>query len=728
MRDRIRRLLVWAWRHKLIVLGLVLLGLIGLVFAMHQTSGPAFCGSCHEMGYEHRTWSASSHHEVECSACHYHPGVVGMIRTKLQGAQEAVSHFRKGWTESEIGPGMAEVPSGRCLKCHAETKLPQEIAYHLLRHTHRKHLERGAECTQCHANVVHGGKAPFKNTPTMSACLKCHDGKQAPNDCSLCHLKLGEIKPALYNPAWVEHHRENIATTGRDRCASCHGEQFCRSCHAVGRPPSHTSNWVRSHADMNPKDRPQCAQCHPTRGDRPEADFCTECHTARKAHGTTYIREHPKEFQREPDACGRCHKERFCQDCHSIYMPHKTGWLAEHGAEAQHRRDSCRTCHKDHFCESCHTRGRPVSHTKDWRTTHPAVARTSSDGCRFCHPTDFCQSCHRKSPPTSHRERTWLRAHGGTALASRNSCRACHDASYCASCHRGVAMPHPSGWLHSHPASGRNPRTCQGCHQTAFCDACHRGSKPSTHDAQWGRRHGPVARTQKATCLRCHTERNCQVCHHIPMPHPKNIRSAHGTLARGEDGRYCGLCHKPEVCSACHKNRSSMPGSHRADQWLAKHGDAEGLDTRCMLCHKAKDCQDCHGLPMPHPENWLLTQHGCQTPSNAKACARCHDSDFCRTCHESTPPASHAAADFKQKHGADRSQEPLCVLCHGRDAAQKRDACQTCHRGVPMPHEDRFALKHKDVGSFDPKGTCLGCHELSYCKVCHADMSAQKQQ
>jgi hypothetical protein len=187
------------------------------------------------------------------------------------------------------------------------------------------------------------------------------------------------------------------------------------------------------------------------------------------------------------------------------------------------------------------------------------------------------------------------------------------------------------------------------------------------------------------------------------------------------------VCHKIDMCSACHSKPASMPTSHRTDQWLRKHGDAEGLDMRCALCHTQKFCQDCHGLQMPHPENWLLTQHGCAAPSEPKTCAKCHQPDFCQTCHRDTPPGSHDAADFRAKHGADRSQEPLCALCHGRYEKNSRDACLACHRGVQMPHPDRYAFAHKDVASFDPKGTCLACHGLSYCKVCHAEIPAAQQ-
>lgn len=720
MRNNIRRLLAWAGRHKPLVVAAFLVGFAGLLLAVHETSSSLFCGSCHEMGYAFRTWRASSHHEVDCSACHYHAGILGMVRAKMQGLRELAVHVTERPTEAEIGPGVAEVPPERCLKCHGEAKLPSEITYHLLRHTHASHLERGLSCTPCHSNVVHGGKAPFKNTPTMASCLKCHDGKQAPNECSLCHLRLGEIKPALYNPAWVQHHRENLETAGRESCSRCHGDQFCRSCHTVARPLSHTSTWVHDHAKMDPKDRPQCAQCHPTRGDRPEADFCTECHQARRAHGPGYVREHPKEFQKEPDTCGQCHKESFCQDCHTIYMPHKPEWFRQHGADAKSRRDSCRTCHKDEFCKECHTRGRPASHTQDWDVTHSGAARVSSTSCRVCHPTDFCQSCHRKALPANHRERQWIRAHGGTALANRESCRACHDSGYCASCHRGITMPHPTNWVRTHPSAGRDSRACRGCHADQFCSACHRGSKPKTHDAAWERRHGVAAKASKVSCLRCHQERYCDVCHRIPMPHPKTIRSTHAKLARGDSGRYCGVCHKPDVCSACHSSRASMPASHKQKGWLTGHGDAEGLDSRCSVCHKPNYCHDCHGLAMPHPENWLLTQHGCAALKDPVVCTRCHNSSFCGTCHKSTPPASHERPTFRRDHGADKAQEPLCALCHGRDTAHRRDACLTCHRGVPMPHEERYAFKHKQVASFDREGTCLGCHSLSECRICHA--------
>jgi len=69
----------------------------------------------------------------------------------------------------------------------------------------------------------------------------------------------------------------------------------------------------------------------------------------------------------------------------------------------------------------------------------------------------------------------------------------------------------------------------------------------------------------------------------------------------------------------------------------------------------------------------------------------------------------------------------LCALCHGRDEAAKRNACEACHGGTAMPHPERYALEHKEQGSFDPDSLCFRCHDLKYCKVCHAEITREAQ-
>jgi len=149
-----------------------------------------------------------------------------MIKAKVKGLRMVLKHITTGKEQLQRLVLKAEVPDLRCLQCHGDIREKETLDYHSLTVTHQKHLARGYHCTACHTNVVHGGNALWKNTPSMDTCFKCHDGKQARNNCSLCHKELGEIKPALYNPDWIQAHKRNIEDTGLDRCRTCHRQDF----------------------------------------------------------------------------------------------------------------------------------------------------------------------------------------------------------------------------------------------------------------------------------------------------------------------------------------------------------------------------------------------------------------------------------------------------------------------------------------------------------------------
>lgn len=705
--------------RRWIVGSLLVLGGVAASSLELWTKHPSSCSVCHEMRYDHDTWRTSSHSGVPCQACHTDYGAVQMLRNKLRAQKTEAP----GDPQQSVASGTqhrTRVPSKACLSCHPEDRLPGELRYHLLFVTHRRHLERGAECSKCHSRVVHGGKAPFKNTPTMAACLVCHNGKTAGNRCGLCHERLGEMRPPLYDPAWVSHHKENLRTTGQARCQSCHTEDFCHSCHASVRP--HPAGWVREHRDVAPEDRKQCSTCHRARPGRTESDFCIECHEAKRAHGKDFLRQHAQAVRDEPDTCRRCHEQKFCSDCHSIYTPHERGWLGAHPASARSSREGCRTCHEDTYCQACHTGARPKSHTPDWPTTHGPAGSRNTPACRVCHPTDFCRECHRKSPPSAHRSPDWTRVHGGAAVAAPASCRACHDEGECTSCHRGISMPHPDGWVRAHQRADVPVNACNACHGQAFCNACHRGSKPASHDERWEREHGDAGARSRARCLRCHSGSFCDSCHRVPMPHPANVSATHPDVARGKEGRYCALCHEETECADCHAH--SKPQSHRAPEWPKKHAGSQGADGRCAICHEAATCDECHGLPMPHPDAWTMGPHGAEARKAPAVCSRCHEPDECQACHQAMPPSSHAKKDFKKMHGAETAAEPLCALCHGANLDAKWDSCQTCHKGVKMPHPDDYALQHKGQASFKSDGPCLGCHQPDQCKPCHANEPA----
>ena len=645
---------VFRWRVRIplfrprIPLGIILAVLVvvfgGAGIAMHETSRPIFCLSCHEMGTPVETWRLSSHKDVACSKCHIMPGYVNMFKSKVTALRQVYLHIKGPVESSAI---RAHVPDTNCKACHPKTR--NLIVYHDLQVTHKAHWDRGIECTVCHGDVVHGPQAASVNTPRMATCFKCHNGKQAPNTCSTCHIVLGNRGPTTFTPEWVEAHKENIRTESGEACRRCHQQDFCNNCHRSAMP--HPPNWLVNHPQAYAKDSKSCRVCHalPTE-QKGEMAFCRDCHQIRRAHALNWLSVHQDAFRRNPNECSRCHEQKFCSDCHAIYQQHPTNWLQIHPGAATANPQGCRTCHTQEFCDRCHSKTVPKTHTTQWPQTHGAAVSAGAAGCSACHKPGFCQACHasRAGKPKSH-DALWLKRHGPSAVISQTACDTCHAASFCDSCHGGMKMPHPQDWLQAHRATAaRDSKVCARCHDQSFCNACHRATVPTSHQDGWIGRHGAQAKANRKLCANCHTGNLCDSCHRgLTMPHPSDWPAAHGAQAKAAKDRQ-----------------------------------------RCAACHSADFCASCHGLDMPHPSGWVQ-KHGAAATASSKTCMRCHGPKAtgvaakkapCSSCHESLPPSSHGAKDWlSEQHVVAGSDKPdLCTLCHGENS------CDRCHakRGV----------------------------------------------
>jgi len=625
------------------------------VSALVVTNQPIFCRSCHEMGLHYATWSQSAHRGVACEDCHVMPGMANMFKSKLSALRLVRRHARGDVSAVAI---QGHVPDANCRKCHRET--PELVTYHGLKITHRAHWSMGVECTFCHARVVHGPKWLYtgvssndevkravitaKNAPTMDICYRCHDGKRAPNECSTCHVSLGEHKPAVFDPAWVQAHREEVKRAKAGDCERCHQPVFCDACHRAADP--HPANWLAEHPAAVSKDPSGCPSCHLAPAEPRPADvhrpaevkkmaFCTACHGLRQEHKeANWTQIHGKESLTNPAACQRCHTANWCAACHAITRPHPAEWTARHGAEASRDPKNCQTCHAQPFCDACHKTRKsvPASHGRDWLAQHKEAARAPKATCATCHTADFCQKCHLQRPPASH-GKLWVTEHGVVSRTQDSACKLCHSQSFCDRCH-GMRMPHPKDWAARHqetPAADR--AQCEKCHQKDGCSACHKGALPVSHASDtWVKQHGGQAKQAGAQCSLCHRPQFCLSCHGTAMPHPKDWLTA-GHPAAAKAGR-----------------------------------------ESCLRCHREDDCAKCHGLQIPHPEDWG-NSHGKQATAKPETCVRCHTAGRhdCRACHSALPPSSHGAADWKRSHAAGAAQGDLCVLCHGKDA------CSSCH-------------------------------------------------
>lgn len=227
---------------KAIVLVAMLAGAVALGgAAVPLTDRPTFCASCHNIRPAYDSWTASSHKEVTCVACHVRPGVEGFIEDKAYAGLKDVAIHLFG-TPTESHNLQASVASEVCIGCHrailrvsevAARDLPQPVKDVGLVMSHRKHMEafakrgKGEGCTTCHARIVHDkpikgypiviprghvavdGKPYASEHPEGSKlhaaglvdCFRCHDGKSQhegkvlSKKCETCHLpdKIGEF-------------------------------------------------------------------------------------------------------------------------------------------------------------------------------------------------------------------------------------------------------------------------------------------------------------------------------------------------------------------------------------------------------------------------------------------------------------------------------------------------------------------------------------------------------
>ncbi len=221
-----------------------------------------------------------------------------------------------------------------------------------LQFNHKVHIDREIACTTCHEKLdTIAVAAPVNAIPVMGKCLECHDGKQAPSDCSTCHLTQpdgrlvtefpeGQLKPHgfyrndFHNEFFVQNH-EQVARSDEGYCMNCHQRRDCVDCHnGIVKPTQiHPANWILIHNISARKNSLECTSCHR------EQSFCIDCHrrvgivdldptraTSVKFHPDGWVNldgtmatanHHMFQAQRNIRTCVGCHEERTCLKCHS---------------------------------------------------------------------------------------------------------------------------------------------------------------------------------------------------------------------------------------------------------------------------------------------------------------------------------------------------------------------------------------------------------------------------
>ncbi|TNF30154.1 MAG: cytochrome C [Deltaproteobacteria bacterium] len=256
-----------------------------------------------------------------------------------------------------------------------------------LKFNHKIHVERGITCARCHGDMSKHQLATRENAlPVMGTCLACHDGKQAPDACTTCHVAApdgrvqtdlpgGKLAPAgwyhqdAHDDDWLRTHRF-AASVGDGHCAACHTENECMDCHNGVRKPLkvHPNNWALMHPVAARKNVPDCASCHRSQ------TFCADCHQLAQvspdapnrppdavrfhpdgwvdAQGRRGANHHAFEAQRNIRSCASCHTEDTCMECHSVKTlgvnPHPPGFVGSGACERMAAKNA-RVCTRCHF-------------------------------------------------------------------------------------------------------------------------------------------------------------------------------------------------------------------------------------------------------------------------------------------------------------------------------------------------------------------------------------------
>lgn len=205
-----------------------------------------------------------------------------------------------------------------------------------IRFSHALHLKLpGAQCLNCHREILTSTDSADNNLPREEACLACHNPSQpeAGHECALCHPDPQNPRPLENRPRGIRFdHRLHLSFTflpqligdamadGRypvdvsELQALVRPEEICTACHRgmervdLAVPASLPMMWdcLVCHAVPVPED--QCRKCH-----LPSFDLFPADH--REA---TFFDRHAAHQDDNPLLCAQCHSSARnpCTQCH----------------------------------------------------------------------------------------------------------------------------------------------------------------------------------------------------------------------------------------------------------------------------------------------------------------------------------------------------------------------------------------------------------------------------
>jgi predicted CXXCH cytochrome family protein len=411
------------------------LGLLKFSHATHFGSAKAVgCESCHATGGDTTWMDVKAAAPALCLSCHTHQATNHLADDNVCSTCHRPLSAATALTEKSIA-AFPQPPS------HAKSDF---VSVH-----GSAARTAGASCATCHAR---------------ESCARCHlDANQSPairalaSDSRVARLEGGKAPgyptPADHHSAEFELTHGSTARANIARCAVCHAQPSCETCH--------TGDGARAVIRQL-----QDARSAGTRGVRleratPSSPFLSVHATSGPMHLAAV------QGGKNPDSAS-----------HRVLV-HPSGFARQHGGLASSGELQCASCHAQRFCTDCHVgelAGRRY-HPNNFVSTHPAKAYGRDTECSSCHNTDvFCRSCHIqvgvaaksgiRSTVFHNAQPFWLLEHGRAARQDLTNCTTCHQQTYCLQCHSDVGSrinPHGPDFNAAAMAK-RNSLICLVCH------------------------------------------------------------------------------------------------------------------------------------------------------------------------------------------------------------------------------------------------------------------------
>lgn len=121
--------------------------------------------------------------DLECLDCH--PYFKEHASSGRPSLETCMNCHEEPLGESELEKKLIEyIKSEEEIEWQRIYRVPEDVYF-----SHRRHVVLGnIECSTCHGKIGESSKPPSKSVEmTMKECMKCHEEKEADNDCIACH-------------------------------------------------------------------------------------------------------------------------------------------------------------------------------------------------------------------------------------------------------------------------------------------------------------------------------------------------------------------------------------------------------------------------------------------------------------------------------------------------------------------------------------------------------------